>query len=387
MMADAQAGGAMPARRPAPLGERLRAWRTRLVADPRFRRLASSLPFVRGVARREAAAVFDLCAGFVYSQILLACVRLRVFDLLADGARTTEDMARAMDLEPAAAERLLAGAASLGLLARCGDGAYALDMRGAVVRADPGIRAMIEHHALVYRDLADPVALLRGQGGTQLAAYWSYARADRPSELDDGAVAAYSRLMSASQPLVADQILDSYAFGAHRCVLDVGGGEGGFLVAAGARHPDLQLVLFDLPAVVARAQTNFAAAGLGARARVGAGDFRRDVLPQGADLATLVRVLHDHDDDAALAILRAIRSALAPGGTVLIGEPMADAADARTVGAAYFGFYLMAMGQGRARTPAEIFDLLARAGFRDARVRPTAMPLQTGVITAVTSRL
>jgi hypothetical protein len=47
----------------------------------------------------------------------------------------------------------------------------------------------------------------------------------------------------------------------------------------------------------------------------------------------------------------------------------------------------MAMGQGRARTPAEIFDLLARAGFRDARVRPTAMPLQTGVITAVTSGL
>jgi demethylspheroidene O-methyltransferase len=71
-----------------------------------------------------------------------------------------------------------------------------------------------------------------------------------------------------------------------------------------------------------------------------------------------------------------------PGGTILIGEPMADAPGAQTVGAAYFGFYLMAMGQGRARRPDEIAALLERAGFADFRLHPTSLPLRTAVATA-----
>ena len=38
------------------------------------------------------------------------------------------------------------------------------------------VAAMVEHHALLYADLADPVALLRGGAPTRLAAYWPYGR-------------------------------------------------------------------------------------------------------------------------------------------------------------------------------------------------------------------
>jgi demethylspheroidene O-methyltransferase len=73
-------------------------------------------------------------------------------------------------------------------------------------------------------------------------------------------------------------------------------------------------------------------------------------LPQGADIVTsLVRVLFDHDDAHALAILRAVRAALPRGGTLLVAEPMAGVPGAQAMGDAYFGLYLLAMGAaGRA---------------------------------------
>ena len=186
--------------------------------------------------------------------------------------------------------------------------------------------------------------------------------------------------MSASQPLVAQQVLDAYPLHHHRRLLDVGGGQGRVLVAAGQRHPQLQLMLFDLPAVVAPATASFAAYGLGERAQVHGGDFRRDALPPGADIASLVRVLYDHDDAAALDILRAVHRALPPGGSLLVAEPMAGAPGAPRMGDAYFGMYLLAMRGGRARSAAELTALLHQAGFEQVRERATPIPLQVGVL-------
>jgi demethylspheroidene O-methyltransferase len=235
----------------------------------------------------------------------------------------------------------------------------------------------------LYRDLVDPLALLRAPGGpTELGRYWPYAGADAPAAASESDVAAYSALMSTSQGLVADEILDAYPVGRHHRLMDVGGGEGAFLRAAAARAPRLHLTLFDLPAVCARAERRFAAAGLGARATTHGGDFLRDPLPAGADIATLVRVIHDHDDAAVLRLMRAIHAALPPGGVILVAEPMAQAPGAERVGDAYFTFYLMAMGSGRPRTAAAIAMLLEAAGFVAPRLLRTRLPLLTQVVRA-----
>ena len=42
----------------------------------------------------------------------------------------------------------------------------------------------------------------------------------------------------------------------------------------------------------------------------------------------------------------------------MLGTPGAE-----TVGDAYFGFYLLAMGRGRARTPEQLKQMLTEAGF------------------------
>ncbi|MBM3628448.1 MAG: MarR family transcriptional regulator, partial [Alphaproteobacteria bacterium] len=188
--------------------ESIRAWAVALVGDRRFRRLATAFPLSRPFVRREARAVFDLCAGFVYSQVLLACVRLRVLDHLHETPCTPSDLAMATGLDVGQAQRLLDAAVALGLVRRQRGCRYALAARGAVVRGDPGLVEMIEHHALVYRDLADPVALLRGEAAPgSLRGYWGYARAADPTSLSAADVAAYSRLMALSQPPVAEEIV------------------------------------------------------------------------------------------------------------------------------------------------------------------------------------
>lgn len=376
------------ARREAPTAvdrmlDRVYAARDRLMASAGFQRWASAFWLTRPTAHRHSRALFDLCAGFVYSQVLFCCVRLHVFDRLATGPATLPEIAEATDLPPTAAARLVRAAVSLGLLAERGAGRYGLSMLGAALRGNPGVLAMIEHHDMFYDDLRDPVALLRGEAqNTGLSRYWAYASASTPAGLSGAEVAAYTDLMASSQPLIATDILDAYRFDRHRCLLDVGGGDGTFLSAAGLRAPSLSLKLFDLPAVTERAKTRLADAGLASRAEVTGGDFMADPLPCGADVVTLVRVILDHDDASALAILRQIRRAIPDDGTLVIAEPMCDAPGAEPVGDAYFGFYLMAMGRGQPRTFAEMRKLLAWAGFdRIERVR-TRRPMLTGLVTA-----
>ena len=83
-----------------------------------------------------------------------------------------------------------------------------------------------------------------------------------------------------------------------------------------------------------------------------------------------------------MAILRAVRRALPPGGSLLLAEPMSGAPGAQAMGDAYFGFYLLAMGRGRPRRVDELIRMLGDAGFAAIRVLPTRMPLQTSVLLA-----
>ena len=377
-----------PEASPAPaLGwrERWQAWRDRKIADPGFQRWAAGFLPTSGIARRRARELFDVVAGFVYTQVLLACVRLQLFERLAEGPLTVDQIADFSQLPREGALRLLDAAVSLRLLERRSGGRYGLGPLGAPMVGNEAVLAMVEHHATLYRDLADPLALLRSQGaGSELGRVFPYAGAARPGELPTEQIAAYSALMTASQPLVAQEILGAYPMQRHRCLLDVAGGEGRFITAAAQAHPQLQLKLFDLPAVAARAQSRFEAQGLAARAQAHGGDFLVDALPRGADLVTLIRVAHDHDDARVMHLLRAIRAALPDDGTLLLAEPMSGTAGAEPMGDAYFGFYLLAMGRGRPRRREELAAMVEAAGFDRVRALPSRLPLQVGLLVART---
>jgi demethylspheroidene O-methyltransferase len=165
--------------------------------------------------------------------------------------------------------------------------------------------------------------------------------------------------------------------------MDVGGGTGAFLAAVAEAHPDLHLTLFDLPAVAPAARHRFEVMGASARLTIVPGSFRDDPLPLGADSISLVRVLYDHSDETVRALLAAVRTALPPGGRLIVSEPMTGGDLPERAGDAYFALYCMAMRTGRARSAQQIAALLQKAGFGGIRAPRPARPFVTSVVTAV----
>ena len=375
--------------------DRFDGWMDAKLTDPSFSRWAAGNIFTRWITRRRAKQVFDVMAGFVYSQVLLACVRLRILELVNESPRTLDELAQICQVPASGLQRLVNSAVALRLLSLRGQGRYGLGALGAPVAGHPGIRAMIEHHAVLYHDMQDPVALLRDQmADGQMMAYWPYVETEgagsqtkdapnpAPRAWEQEKVSRYSQLMSASQPFVVDEVLATYSFDKHHCVLDVGGGQGTFVNRLAGHATHLKLKLFDLPQVADLARQNFNKQSLAGRIEAFGGDFLKDTLPVGADLVTLVRVAHDHPDAHVNTILRAIFNALPSGGTLLLTEPMAQASRDAPLGDAYFHFYLLAMGSGRLRTAKELADMILAAGFGSVELLANAMPLQTQILVA-----
>lgn len=371
------------------LSTRISSQIDRWMTSPALYRWALKNPLGRWITRRRADALFELMAGFVHSQVLLACVRLRLLEKVLDAPASAEELARHTGLNPAALERLLKSAVSLRLLDLRAGGRFGLGALGAPVVTHAGLRAMIEHNALLYADMNDPLKLLQAPRQASMHAYWTYAsdESSTPQTLSAEQAAAqaahYSDLMSSSQRFVIEELLASYDFSKHRRVLDVGGGQGGWVMELARHAPQLELMLFDLPPVAAIARGRFAQHGLEQRISAHGGSFTADALPAGADLVTLLRVAHDHPDEVVRVLLKAIHEALPAGGHLLLAEPMAQESGAHpAVSDPYFHFYLLAMGAGKLRTAQELTALISEAGFAHIKTLPNPMRLHAGLLLA-----
>ncbi len=362
------------------LKDRWRTFRNRMIARPGFQAFAAAFPLTRPIARARSKALFDLIAGFTYSQTLVACLELDLIARLADGPATLESLAKALDFAPDRLERLLKAAVSLDILEKTSSGAFDLGIHGAALLGNPWIAGFIRHHPILYDDLRDPIAVLRDPSETGLSRYWAYAGAGEGQTSEKKDVSAYTALMAASQAAVAREILALHDFSDCDEVLDIGGSNGSFIVAAAARYPQLRFTLFDLPAVAGLAAENFEKSGISNRAKAIPGSFLTDPLPKTAQVATLIRVLHDHDDESALRILEAAHACLPQGGRLILAEPLSGDAATAPISDGYFGLYFAAMGQGKTRTPGEIAQIAQKAGFQTSEPPRTRMPLITSVI-------
>ena len=365
-------------RPPHPKGRSLRdrwiLWRNTLLLRERFQYWARHTPIIRNIARRKAAALHHLTAGFVYSQVLAALVELEVLETLSQSPKSLEELASELNYPPEGLARLLQAGRAIKLLTRLSNGDWIPDELGAAMLGNPGVAAMVRHHKALYRDLEDPVALFRQRGHTHLSAYWPYAIQADSSDAD---IQRYSSLMADSQQLISDSILRAYPLSNHRHLLDLGGGIGAFARAAIDHQPGLEVTVLDLPEVVHSAPETRPE-----HLSFVTGDMFQCDLPGHPDIVSLIRVLHDHDDAPIHDLLARIYHALPEGGALLIAEPMAETPRAEAFGDAYFGTYLWAMGSGRPRSAAEISAFCRKAGFSRCREYPSAMPALVRILVA-----
>jgi len=318
---------------------------------------------------------------FVKSQVLFALVELRVLHRLMDGGQTAAQLAPMCRTSTDRVDRLMRAATAMKLTTRDRKGRYALARKGAALVGVPGLEDMIRHHAEFYKDLSDPVGLLRGEVETELADFWPYVfGADNATDSETSG--RYSDLMARSQEMVAADTLATVDLGATRHLLDIGGGYGVFAEAAALKHKNLTATVFDLPAVQSNAEARIADSDAADRLRFVPGSFREDTLPDGADTISLIRVLYDHEDDTVSDLLSKVFDMLPEGGRLLISEPMSGGDRPEIAGDVYFSFYCMAMQTGTVRSADRIGELCRAAGFDSIKAFAPRRPFVTTVLTA-----
>lgn len=358
----------------------LRTRIARIAASPAFQRWAAGVPLVRRIARAEGQDLFDIVQGFVSSQVLFAVVELRLLHRLMDGPLTSGQLAQGTGIATNRMTRVAQAAAALGLMRRSGD-QFLITLKGAALIGVPGLEQMIRHHDVLYRDLADPLAFLRGETETELAGFWPYVFG-ASGAVDPETTAVYSDLMAQSQGLVAQDTLRTVSLKGLAHLADIGGGSGAFAEAAAAATRGLNVTLYDLPKVMDAAELRLQASPLKPRITLQAGSFRDDPLPAGVDAMSLIRVLYDHEDSTVRALLAKVHDSLPPGGRIIVSEPMSGGAVPDRAGDIYFAFYCMAMRTGTVRSQARIAELLKDAGFGDIRTPRSQRPFVTSVVEA-----
>jgi demethylspheroidene O-methyltransferase len=111
-------------------------------------------------------------AGFVYSQTLSAAYKLGLLECLKDRIATLDEIAHHCELEHDAAATLVKAATAIDLLQNVDSTSWTLGELGASIHGNPGVQSMLRHHDLLYRDMADPVSLLRSRDNAALRGYW-----------------------------------------------------------------------------------------------------------------------------------------------------------------------------------------------------------------------
>ncbi|MBL6897314.1 MAG: methyltransferase domain-containing protein [Luminiphilus sp.] len=354
---------------------RWRLFRNRVLANQKFQKWAAKMPLVRRIASQKAVELHHLTAGFVYTQTLTAVIQSNLLAVLQGRIETTKSVAAMCGLSPQAAFTLLTASRALKLTDEVTPGHWMVGELGASVLGNPAVADMVRHHAVLYRDLADPLAILRHRENTGLRNYWSYVPGGTRLEESHR---EYSRLMSSSLALIADHILDSYPLKDYASLIDVAGGTGQFARVVKQRYPELSTTVLDLPEVVSEAKALSTPHDI----RFVATDMFHSPLPENSELFSLIRVLHDHDDEPVKQLLSRLHSALRPGGHLLIAEPMTGTAGAESIGDTYFSFYLWAMGSGRPRTAKELEAMCLAAGFTRIREFKTPIPALTRLLVA-----
>lgn len=312
----------------------------------------------------------DLIFGYRATQLVALAARLEIAERLADGPRSAEELARATGTHSEALYRALRALASLDVFEELDGRRFALTPLGERLQA--AHPASVRPQALfagseAYRAWAElPYSVATGETAFDHLYGMSHFAwlAEHPAEN-----AIFNQIMTSGSAQNADAVVAAYDFSAGGTVVDVAGGQGMLLATILRANTALRGVLFDQPHVVASAEQTLRGAGVAERCEIVSGDFFERV-PPGGDFYTLRQIIHDWDDERAIAILRNCAQALGPRSKVLVIElVMPDGPGAGR--AAFLDMQMLMMTGGHERTATEFERLFSAAGLRLTRIIPT----------------
>lgn len=312
--------------------------------------------------------------NFWNCRAVYAVAKLGIADLLKSGPKTVEELAQATDTDAPSLFRVLRALTSIGIFRKETDGRFALTPLSETLVTDaPGstrwflVSELGQEHYPAWGNFMHSVKTgeiaFDNFFGMDV---WQYF-AKNPED-----AAIFNDSMSANTAAVNEAITSVYDFSRFRKVIDVGGGHGGLITSILQKNPGVEGVLFDAPGVIEGARPKLEKAGVAERCEAVAGDFFKTV-PEGGDAYIMKWIIHDWEDEKAIAILKNCRKHLGPNGRLIIVDcvvPENDEPDFSKV----FDLNMMVMTGGKERTKAEFQELLAAAGFKLLQVVPTNLP-------------
>lgn len=310
--------------------------------------------------------------GFQESRVILTAIELDLFSHVGDGATAAEVAAR-IDARPRSTEMLLNALTAVGLLEKRDDRFHnaPLASRYLAEGAPDDSRLGLMHTVHLWNRWSTLTDCVRA--GTRVTP----ARAAPDDEWRRAFIGAMHKNASGR----AGPVVRAVGTDGVKRLLDVGGGSGAYSIAFAKADPQLQATIFDLPPVLELARTYVAAAGLSDRVTFKAGDMHRDDFGSGYDLVLLFAICHMNSPEENRALFAKCRSALVPGGRLVVQDFILEPEKtAPRTGALFSLNMLVGTESGASYSRDEYFQALTDVGFGNPR--HIRLPGPTGLIVA-----
>jgi hypothetical protein len=307
----------------------------------------------------SAEEILALGRSYQGAAVLAAAAELDLFSALSLAPLPAAELARTLQCDLRALTILLDALVALRLFEKRG-GTYALPAGLNALLTHDGtqsVLAMAQHQAHCLRNWAQLARVIK---------------TGRPAECspgirgEDGAQEAFIGAMHNISAPNADHVIRAVHPLQFLRLLDIGGASGTWTIAFLRACPSAQATLFDLPHVIPMARRRLAAVGLDQRVELISGDFTRDALPPGADLAWVSAIVHQNSRAQNRALFAKVCAALVPGGRIAIRDILMEADRTQPVAGALFAVNMLAATEGGGTfTFGELREDLETAGFAE----------------------
>jgi SAM-dependent methyltransferase len=307
-------------------------------------------------AKHTEDSVLELARDFMASRVLLSAAELDLFTLLTPKPLTAEEIAAHTKTRLRGISILLDALSALGLLVKT-DGRYRTEQSAAPLlsaEAPESILPMVLHMGTVWQNWSQITDIVQGKTTPSLS------KGTLSKDNRKAFIGAMHVIASKAAPAVVAAVNPGRA----RRLLDVGGGSGTYTLAFLEAAPAMQATLFDLPPVIEMARDRVQAAGMVGRVMLTAGDFYKDELPSGHDLALLSAIIHQNSPAQNEALYGRIYRALDSGGRIVVRDHVMSADHTQPLEGALFAVNMLAgTEEGCTYTFDEIKSGLTAVGF------------------------
>jgi len=268
----------------------------------------------------SALKLLDLIQSHRVTAVIYVAAKLGIAELLRDGPRSLDELAKATGADRQSLRRLLAALSTIGICSLPGENCYSLTEMG--VGLDGSVGQSLKGWAIFEGEMLSKSwngmleSVMTGKTAAQLLglsnSFDLMARSPESVSIFNAAMADLTRL-------VIPDVLRAYDFTGIAHLMDVGGGSGELIGAVVKEYPHMRATVFDLPRCGGAANSHLIRIGVSDRARCLAGNFF-EAVPAIADAIVLKSVIHDWDDARSGTILRNCHQALPAEGTLILVE-------------------------------------------------------------------